>query len=437
MRRLVFPLLVVCLSWVCARPVAAEPKVTMTASVPRGALAITIYNPAVSLIQEQRQLSLVKGLNEFRISWAGVNVTRDSVRLMLLDGAREVEIRDAVRPANDPNTVIWHLEAKRDGTYPISLSYYVGRFAWDADYVLTVDDQEKSVWLKVWADITNGTGEDYQDAKVRLVLGEVRLLSAGVAAGAPSSAMPTLAQPTPPGAPGPSGPAGAPGYTAGYGAAEKEAPAPFAREGFADYTFYDLARPESLDSGETKRIILAASGGLALRKVYTFDPELFGSNVAVRYWIENKKEYGLGPLPPGLVRVYRQDKDGGLSLLGEDVLSYVPVGETAKIYLGVTRNLIVEVAQTDYQRSDEQWAPDKSRLIQYTEQSAYKVTVKNRKPEAVELIVRQQIPTDAKLLEAQPKPNQPRLGLLEWTMNLAPGETRELTYRTSRTVYNR
>jgi hypothetical protein len=417
MRRLIVPIFLTCLIAVSA-VIWAEPKVTMTSTVPRAGIDLTIYNPIVSLIQERREVSLAKGINEFRMTWAGVSVNRESVRLVFLDDAQGVQIRDAILPADDPNTVIWHLEAGRPGTYPLALSYYAGGFSWRADYVLTVDDQEKNLWLKAWANITNASGENYQDANIRLVMGDVRILSGG--------------GPRPPQAPGAQ--AAERAAVASMPASSEEVA--FAREGFAEYTFYTLARPETLDSGDTKRVTLASSSAIPLRKVYQFDPQAFGSNVAMQYWVENKKDYGLGPMPPGLVRAYRQEKDGRLSLLGEDMLPYVPLAETAKIYLGNAHNIVVETAQIDYQRTDEQWAPDKSRVTRYVEEAEYKVTVKNRKANAVELIVRQYIPTDAKLVRADPQPEQPRLGTLEWKLQIGAGEARELTYRTSRTVYN-
>ena len=417
MKRSIFPLLAAGLMSWCALA-AAEPKVTMTSLVPREKIALTIYNPMVSLIQEQREVSLAEGANEFRVDWAGVDVDRGSVRLMPLAGAAEVDIRDAVLPQGDANTIIWHLEAKKGGTYPVSLSYYVRGFSWNADYVLTVDDAEKNLWLKAWANITNGSGESYPEADVRLVMGDIRLLSAG---GPPAAPMALGAQ-----------------------SAERAAPArgadtetAFEREGFAEYTFYALDRPESLDAGDTKRIALAASAAIPLRKVYTYDPNRFGNNVAMEYWVENKAEHKLGPMPPGLVRAYRQEDDGRLSLLGEDMLSYVPLGETAKIYLGNAHNIIVESIQTDYQRKDEQWAPDKSRLVRYSEEQGQKVTVKNRKANDVELIVRQYMPADAELVSADPEPERPQLGVLEWKLKLPAGGERVFTYRTRRTVYNK
>ena len=54
-----------------------------------------------------------------------------------------------------------------------------------------------------------------------------------------------------------------------------------------------------------------------------------------------------------------------------------------------------------------------------------------------ELILRQGIPGDAKVIVAKPEPTLQRVGLLEWNLKPASGETRELVYRIRRTVYNR
>jgi hypothetical protein len=409
-------LLVALLLLTCALA-GAEPKVTVTSLVAREGIALTVYNPMVSLIQERRTISLNTGINEFRVSWAGVQVDRQSVRLELPEAGEEVIVRDAVLPRDDPNTVIWHLEAKQAGPQPVSISYYASGFSWSADYVMTVDADEKELTLKAWANVTNDSGENYQEAAIRLVMGDVRLISPRGASRLAGYATPSGAQPA-----------------AGTFTSAEEG-LPFGREGFAEYTFYTLARPETLDSGDTKRIALAASATIPVRKVYTYDPKQLGENVAMQYWFENKKEYELGPMPPGLLRAYRQEDDGRLALLGEDMLSYVPLAETAKIYLGNARNILVETAQTDFRRIEEQWSPDKTRLISYIEEADYKITVKNRKADKIELILRQYLPGETKLVQSDPEPKQPRLGTLEWTLKIDAGKTQEITYRTSRKIY--
>jgi hypothetical protein len=398
---------------------AAEPKVTVTSVVERESIGITVYNPAVSLVQERRTLSLNKGLNEFRVTWAGVTVQRDSVRLEPVDGDN-VMVRDVVLPQDDPNTVIWHLDAKRPGPQPVSITYYAGGFSWGADYVMTVDGDEKQLWLKTWANVTNASGESYADAMIRLVMGDVRVISVGGAARPTTAAGAQL---------------GANTAMDSLASVEWLNTLIVRGESFAEYTFFTLERPETLDSGDTKRIALAASTAIPVRKVYTYDPNAFGDSVAMQYWFDNKKEYELGAMPPGLLRAYRKEHDGRLSLLGEDQLPYVPVDETAKIYLGNARNVIVETAQTDYQQSEEQWSPDKSRLVSYVEERAYRVTLTNRKAQEIELIVRQYIPDDAKLMDSDPAADQPRLGELEWKLELDSGQKQELTYRYSRKIY--
>jgi hypothetical protein len=395
----------------------AEPKVQVTASVPRQDISLTIYNPAVTLVQERRALSLGAGLNEFRVSWGGVNLNRDSVRLDLVEGAQEVAIRDAVYVASDPNTVVWHLEAKRVGSYPASISYLASGLWWRADHVVTVDDEEKMLALKTWATIANESGEDYQEARIRLAMGDLRLLS----------------EPREP-----AGPAGAPaarralGMIGGLGGGGVDAA--FAREGFSEYTFYTLGRRESLDSGDTKRIELASKSGVPIRKMHIYDERMYEGNVAMQYWFDNKKEYDLGPLPPGLVRAYRQEKEAMLTLLGEDSLAYVPVGETVKLYLGNARNIIVEPKQTAYARSEEQYSKEGT-LVSYVETAEYTVTIKNRRAEPIEMTLRQYLPTaDTVLVDSSPKAESPSVATLEWKLKIGAEKEEKVIYHTRRKV---
>ncbi|GEM_PF-1531266 len=393
----------------------AEPRVAVTGSWPREDISLTIYGPSVTLVQERRSLGLNQGVNEFRMSWAGVTVDRSSVGL----NSPDLTIRDAVWLDSDPNTVIWRLDARRAGAYPVSVFYHVAGLSWEADHTLTVDDSEQRLALRSWAAIANRSGESYQDAEVRLALGDIQLL------------------------PGPWGPAGPPGPRPAVGAdramARAEAGvAEFYREGSADYTFYTLARRESLESGEIRRVELANRSGIPVRKVFVHDEREHGSAVALQYWFENQREHELGPLPPGIARVYRQDGQGRLTLLGEDRLAHTAMGEMAKVHLGAARNLLVEVVQTAYQRADETFDRETGRLASFVERAEWTITIRNRREESSEVILRQYLPSpDAEVLDSTPQAKRPRADQLEWELKVGAGETQRVVFRTSRKVYQR
>jgi hypothetical protein len=407
------------LLWACAAAVA-EPKVQVTGSAPRGSIALTIYNPSVTLVQERRTLGLNDGLNEYRVSWGGVNVDRDSVRLEPAAGTRGVTVRDAVYTEDNANSITWHLEAGKAGAYPFSVAYNVSGLSWWADHVLTVGDDERTAALRTWASIANKSGENYQDAEIRLVMGDVRLSPPARAGGGMGGG-------------GGGGKGGGGTVTGATFQTEAEG---FAQEGYAEYTFYTLARRESLESGDTKKIELASAEGLALKTLYVYATDMYGPNVAMLYLFDNKKEAGLGALPPGVIRAYRQEADGRLSLLGMDALKYLPVGQTARVYLGNPRNVTVEINQTGYKRTDEEWTKDRERLLSYLEHAEYTVLVKNHKAKSVDMLLRQELPSpDTEVVEAAPKPRSPRVGLLEWDLKIGAGETAKVVYRIERRVY--
>lgn len=399
------------------RVAQGEPKVQVTGTAPRGDITLTIYHPQLTLVQDRRTLSLHRGLNEYRVSWAGVNLDRDTVRLEPQPGVKGISLRDAVYVDENPNTVIWHIEAARADAYPVSISYHVSGLSWWADHVLTVDDREKTVSLQTWANVANSSGEDYRDAQIRLVMGEVRTVGGVVrkaAAGGARGPRPALAA-----------------------AEEAEVEtAAFEREGYSEYTFYTLARREDLDDGSTRKIPLAAANAIPLKKLYAYATDMYGPGVAMLYLFDNKPELGLGPLPPGTLRAYRQEADGRLTLVGEDSLGYLPVGETARIFLGKARDVIVTVNQTGYRRTDEEYAKDRERLLSYVERAEYTVEVKNRKTEPIRLLVRQHLPSpDTELVEATPKASSPQVGVLEWELSVGAGKTARIVYRTKRKVF--
>ena len=59
---------------------------------------------------------------------------------------------------------------------PFELTYFTSGLAWRAFYMGTLSQDEKTMRLEGYVRINNGSGEDYEDAQTRLVVGRVHLL---------------------------------------------------------------------------------------------------------------------------------------------------------------------------------------------------------------------------------------------------------------------
>lgn len=56
------------------------------------------------------------------------------------------------------------------------------------------------------------------------------------------------------------------------------------------------------------------------------------------------------PIPGGVIRFFKQDKDGAIQFIGEDQINHTPVHEEIKANIGKAFDVTVERIQTDYKQ---------------------------------------------------------------------------------------
>ena len=136
-----------------------------------------------------------------------------------------------------------------------------------------------------------------------------------------------------------------------------------------DYYLYEIERPVTLNDQQSKQIAFMAAPEVAAQKVYVYDASPaytlsagqtntdpnFGvqtdTAVQVRLEFSNTVASGLGvPLPAGVVRVYTEDADGGVELVGEDSIAHTPAGAAITLTLGQAFDILAERAQTSFKQ---------------------------------------------------------------------------------------
>src|SRR6202034_457630 len=63
-----------------------------------------------------------------------------------------------------------------NGEATIEITYFTSGITWSADYLCRAGKDESSVRLEGFVRITNNSGEDYENAHVRLVVGTINLV---------------------------------------------------------------------------------------------------------------------------------------------------------------------------------------------------------------------------------------------------------------------
>ena len=83
---------------------------------------------------------------------------------------------DTTFPHDKPQMLFWNVESEIDGEATIQITYFTSGITWSADYLLVADKDEKQLKFGGFVRVSNKSGEEYEDAQVRLVVGTINLV---------------------------------------------------------------------------------------------------------------------------------------------------------------------------------------------------------------------------------------------------------------------
>jgi len=184
--------------------------------------------------------------------------------------------------------------------------------------------------------------------------------------------------------------------------APASADAMMAQESFSDYHLYTLGRKTTINNNETKQVSMLNGTGVPVRRRYVVDGQAFfyrnaqhpGSpvkdTVQVYYQFKNEEHAGLGmPMPAGVVRVYQADSTGGTQFVGEDRIAHTPKDEELNLKIGNAFDVACERRQTDFQKI----APNVYEL-------EYEITLRNHKATPITVEVSEPIGASWRMLKS-------------------------------------
>ncbi|MBN1300124.1 MAG: DUF4139 domain-containing protein [Melioribacteraceae bacterium] len=248
-------------------------------------------------------------------------------------------------------TLVWTIESEKNGEQDVEVTYQTGGMNWHAEYVALLNEDDSGLDLNSWVSIDNNSGTTFKDAKLKLIAGDVNLVSDQ--RGVYINGLKREAA-----------------YTA-------QADEQFAEQEFFEYHIYTLQRPATLSNNETKQISLFEAGNVkAEKKFYYKSANYYGGTnkgkVSVILEFRNGKAEGLGvPMPKGKVRVYKSDGES-IEFIGEDLIDHTPLKEDVKLKIGEAFDLVVEEKQTE-----------NNKISNRVYEKAWEITFKNRKKEDV------------------------------------------------------
>lgn len=247
-------------------------------------------------------------------------------------------------------TLVWMVENRGPEKHKTEVSYLTEGVNWHAEYVAVVDPEDKNLDLGGWVSVENRSGATYEDAKLKLVAGDVHIVK---------PRRPRIAE-----------------YTLAETAVAKAAPQ-FEEKEFFEYHLYTLQRKTTLKDNQTKQISLFPPTRTRTEKIFLYDGSKFDKKVRVHLEFRNSKKDGLGlPLPKGKIRVYKEDVDEALEFVGEDQIDHTPVDEKVRIFLGNAFDLVGERVQKSSKRISDRGREDE-----------VEISLRNHKEEDVEIVV--------------------------------------------------
>ena len=243
-------------------------------------------------------------------------------------------------------TINWLLGATKAGEHSFEVSYLTAGLNWHAEYVAVASAGDDKLDLQGWVSVENNAGVTFKDATLKLVAGDVHLVSSATQAYPAAKSMVETA-----------------------GSYDNRQ---FAQESLFEYHLYTLDRPTTIAASQVKQVSLLSAEGVPVVKELVFQPSQ-STQVQVKLSFENDEASGLGmPLPAGKVRVYKPDSTGQLQFLGEDSISHTPKDEAVRLFIGNAFDVLAERTQSNYDQ-----------LGQCSSQASYNVTVRNHKDSAV------------------------------------------------------
>lgn len=348
----------------------AEARIKLAALPDRADTVIRLDNPAATLIEEERVLTLQKGLNQVDFSWKGVSIDADSIRIKVLTQADKATLLSLSYPPQEAS-LVWEIHAKEAVEVAVRISYLLSNIDRLITYRGVANLDETQLTLRSFLVLRNFSGEDFDRATI------------------------------------------------------------FLREGqsFPEQIQHEETKQILLFTKPAvpiRKVWTFDAGRLP------WDPEKIEANVGipVTYQVENGAKAGLGAfgLWKGKVRVFQEDGHQGTIFLGEDQTPMVPVGERMEIYIGDSRDLVVTQRKMREEKINVR-RDKKGQIVLYDTDELIQARLENFKDRAARLTLIQHIPGEWTMEACNLEYRRKDAETLEFEVDLAPHSHRELVMR--------
>jgi hypothetical protein len=446
---------------------------------------LTIYNSVdVTMVRESRLLTLKKGINRIQFTWANTLIDPTSIDFRILDKQDEINLLDTTFPAGRNDALQWNIDSELAGKVPIEIRYFTSGITWSADYVGIANRDETTLRLTGYVRVFNHSGEEYENAETRLVVGNINLVEkiADLAGRPPPIAenyldfaekdrsklradfddSVKLAEEL------------AAGGKGGGGEMPLEGKKGVVKQGLSEYFLFAIEGREEIKDKEPKRLVALEVREAPLEVLYKLTDRDGGAQFSKFYRFQNTKlldkrgkeqdvpameNLGLSPLPNGDVRLFFEYANKDLAYVGGTTTKYVPIGDRLEVNVGTDPDITIahrlkdhkttNVVSRQYKRRESDDIVVLYDLIDYDETLYYEDEIVNGKSKPVKVEIERHADENVVLWSlgeppADWKSDEPGayvdlhtiIGVVErvdqnhykYFLDLAPGERRIVSY---------
>lgn len=346
----------------------AEARIKLVALPERAATIIRLDNPQATLIEEERVLTLQKGLNKVDFSWNGVSIDSDSIRLAALQHPDKVTLLNVSYPPGEA-ALVWEINSNEAREENVRISYLLFNIDRLITYRAVANKEETAVEMKSHLVLRNFSGEDFDKARVLLDYGEA--------------------------------------FEQGIKHEETK------QLLFLNVPKVPFEKVWTFDAA-----------------TLPWDPEKVTGNVGipVSYKIENKEASGLGKnaLWGGKARVFQLDGQGSTIILGEDSAELTPVDEKMELYIGDSRDIVVTQRKMKDEKTNVR-RNNGSAIVLYDTDEIITAKIENFKDKPAVLTVLEHIPGQWDMKECNLKYERKDADTLEFRIELPARGKQELS----------
>ena len=331
----------------------------------RESTQLTIYNSEdITMVREHRLLTVKPGVNRIQFSWANTLIDPTSIDFRILDHVDKVDLIDTTFPSGRNDALQWNIQSELSGKIPVEIRYFTSGITWKADYVGIANEDETKLGLTGYVRVFNDSGELYDKAQVRLVVGTINLVekiadlatrpAPGIEVGnKPTSGLAVKGQ-------------ALRDYAQKYeqsimdggliGGLVLDQRKDVKKEGLSEYFLFTIEGREDVQHEEPKRLVSMKIADAPLECIYKLTDRDGGQQFTKFYRFKNLKlldeqgdekdltdmeNLGVSPLPDGMVRLYSEYASKDLAYVSGTSTKYVPIGDRVEVNVGADSDITI------------------------------------------------------------------------------------------------